>query len=96
MLNSPAAQADNEKLTFTMGGASGEGYVTTEGFVLLAGAKLNEKVSENSMTNVLPRDDISVIKHGLKIPVDAECYESFVERVKTREQEFVKIFTEMQ
>ena len=46
--------------------------------------------------NVLPRDDISVIKHGLKIPVDAECYESFVERVKTREQEFVKTFTEMQ
>ena len=46
--------------------------------------------------NVLPRDDISVIKHGLKIPVDAECYESFVERVKTREQEFVKAFTEMQ
>jgi len=34
--------------------------------------------------------------HGLKIPVDAECYESFVERVKTREQEFVKAFTEMQ
>lgn len=46
--------------------------------------------------NVLPRDDISVIKHGLKIPIDAECYESFVERVKTREQEFVKTFTEMQ
>ena len=46
--------------------------------------------------NVLPRDDISVIKHGLKIPDDAECYESFVERVKTREQEFVKTFTEMQ
>lgn len=46
--------------------------------------------------NVLPRDDISVIKHGLKIPVDVECYESFVERVKTREQEFVKTFTEMQ
>ena len=50
VLNSPAAQADNEKLTFTMGGASGEGYVTTEGFVLLVGAKLNEKVSEKSMT----------------------------------------------
>ena len=50
VLNSPVAQADNEKLTFTMGGASGEGYVTTEGFVLLAGAKLNEKVSEKSMT----------------------------------------------
>ncbi len=50
VLNSPAAQADNEKMTFTMGGASGEGYVTAEGFVLLAGAKLNEKVAEKSMT----------------------------------------------
>ena len=38
----------------------------------------------------------SVIKHGLKIPVDAECFESFVERVKTWEQEYVKTFTEMQ
>ena len=50
VLNSPAAKTDNEKLTFMMGGASGEGYVTTEGFVLLSGAKLNEKVSEKSMT----------------------------------------------
>ena len=50
VLNSSVSQMDNEKLIFTMGGASGEGYVTTEGFVLLAGAKLNEKVSEKSMT----------------------------------------------
>lgn len=50
VLNSSVSQTDNEKLIFTMGGASGEGYVTTEGFVLLAGAKLNEKVSEKSMT----------------------------------------------
>ena len=46
--------------------------------------------------NVSPRDDISIIKHGLKIPVDAECYESFVTRVKDREREFVKTFTELQ
>lgn len=50
VLNSSVSQTDNEKLIFTMGGASGEGYVTTEGFVLLAGARLNEKVSEKSMT----------------------------------------------
>lgn len=50
VLNSSVSHTDNEKLIFTMGGASGEGYVTTEGFVLLAGAKLNEKVSEKSMT----------------------------------------------
>ncbi len=46
--------------------------------------------------NVLPRDDISVIKHGLRIPVDADCYESFVARVKKQEQEFAKLFTELQ
>ena len=50
VLNSSVSQTDNEKLIFTMGGASGEGYVTTEGVVLLAGARLNEKVSEKSMT----------------------------------------------
>ena len=42
VLNSSVSQTDNEKLIFNMGGASGEGYVTTEGFVLLAGARLNE------------------------------------------------------
>ena len=46
--------------------------------------------------NVLPRDDISVIKHGLRIPVNADCYESFVARVKKQEQEFAKSFTELQ
>ena len=42
--------------------------------------------------NVMPRDDISVIKHGLRIPVDAEDYESFVKRMKGYEEEFVKEF----
>ncbi len=42
--------------------------------------------------NVMPRDDVSLTKHGLKIPPDAENYESFVLRMKTSEREFVATF----
>ena len=42
--------------------------------------------------NVMPRDDVSLTKHGLKIPADAENYESFVLRMKTSECEFVETF----
>lgn len=42
--------------------------------------------------DVTPRDDISVIKHGLKIPVNADNYEDFVLRMKVSEQEFRKVF----
>ena len=38
--------------------------------------------------NVMARDDISVIKHGLKIPADALNYAEFSVRMKTCEQEF--------
>ena len=38
--------------------------------------------------NVMARDDISVTKHGLKIPVDALNYAEFSVRMKTCEQEF--------
>ena len=38
--------------------------------------------------NVMARDDISVTKHGLKIPVDALNYNEFSARIKTCEQEF--------
>ena len=43
--------------------------------------------------NVTPRDDICVIKHGLRIPVDAENYEVFVSRMKTSEDEFRQVFS---
>ncbi len=39
--------------------------------------------------NVVPRDDISVTKHGLKIPVGTICYAGFSEKMKIYEQEFV-------
>lgn len=38
--------------------------------------------------NVAPRDNICVIKHGLKIPVDAENYEIFTSRMMASENEF--------
>ena len=42
--------------------------------------------------NVTPRDDVSIIKHGLKIPTDVGEYKEFVAEIKNSEEEFVKIF----
>lgn len=44
--------------------------------------------------NVSPRVDISITKHGLKIPVNAPDYESFVAEMRACEQEFISIFFE--
>ena len=40
--------------------------------------------------NVMPREDIHITKHGLKIHVDAPDYAGFVERMKIHEKEFVR------
>lgn len=40
--------------------------------------------------SVMPRDDICITKHGLKIPLDAPDYAWFVIKMKNREQEFRK------
>lgn len=45
-------------------------------------------------SNVAPREDVSVTKHGLKIPIDAENYETFVSKMKVSESEFRQVFTE--
>ena len=42
--------------------------------------------------NVGPRDDISITKHGLKIPVNAPDYASFVAQMKWCERKFVRVF----
>ena len=42
--------------------------------------------------NVSPRDDITITKHGLKIPADAPDYNSFVKRMEIAEYEFISIF----
>jgi 5-methylcytosine-specific restriction endonuclease McrBC regulatory subunit McrC len=44
-------------------------------------------------SNVSPRDDISITKHGLKIPADAPDYSGFVSRMAAYEQEFMKTFS---
>ena len=41
---------------------------------------------------VSPREDVYVIKHGLKIPVDAENYEEFILEMKNSEKAFRKEF----
>ena len=45
--------------------------------------------------NVEHRNDICVIKHGLKIPTNADCYETFVTTMQENEKEFIKIFSEV-
>lgn len=45
-------------------------------------------------SNVAPREDVSVTKHGLKIPIDAENYETFVLKMRVSESEFRQIFIE--
>lgn len=47
---------------------------------------------DNSLM-VMPQDDISITKHGLKIPVDVPDYAGFVTRMKTHEQKFISVFT---
>lgn len=39
---------------------------------------------------VIPRDDVMVTKHGLKIPMGAENYEDFVFLMKRNEKEFIE------
>lgn len=43
--------------------------------------------------NVTPRDDISITKHGLKIPMDMSDYAGFVASMRTYEQEFIRAFS---
>lgn len=44
--------------------------------------------------NVGPRGDVTVVKHGLRIPLCAENYPDFVKQMKISELEFQKIFSE--
>lgn len=38
--------------------------------------------------DVAPRNDISITKHGLKIPMDASCYNEFFNKIENFEREF--------
>ncbi len=44
--------------------------------------------------NVKPRDNVSIIKHGLRIPTNVSSYEEFAAEMKISEEEFVKIFAQ--
>ena len=44
-------------------------------------------------SNVMPRDDISITKHGLKVPADATDYDEFVAKMKSSEKEFIQAFS---
>ena len=44
-------------------------------------------------SNVMPRDDISITKHGLKVPTDAADYDEFVAKMKSSEKEFIQAFS---
>ncbi len=43
--------------------------------------------------NVRPREDVSVVQHGLRIPKDATSYDDFVRKMKAEEEKFLRIFT---
>jgi len=47
--NSSASSIDDETLFLKSGTAEAQGVITTEGFVLIAGAKINEKTAEKSL-----------------------------------------------
>jgi len=42
--------------------------------------------------NVMPRDDISITKHGLKIPVEVPTYGEFAVKMRAYEKEFKRMF----
>lgn len=48
--DSPESKMDDETLSLSTGSASAYGKVTTEGFVVFAGAKVNEKTSAKSLS----------------------------------------------
>ena len=49
-------------------------------------------LQESYESDVSPRDDISITKHGLKIPMDAQDYDGFVNMMKLSEHEFMSAF----
>lgn len=69
-------------------------FDASEGFYLYPEADENDslRLRMNSGStyegDVQPRHDVSVIKHGLRIPVIASNYDDFASRMKVSEQEF--------
>lgn len=64
-------------------------YPETEG---LDDRKLWMNSGSTYESNVMPRSDVSITKHGLKIPKNAFDYLDFVAKIRTYEQEFRAAF----
>ena len=58
-------------------------------------ADLNLRLNRGSTyeDDVVPRDDISITKHGLKIPMDVTDYAEFVTKIHIHEKEFISVFS---
>ena len=56
-------------------------------------ARLQMNRGSTYEANVTPRNDVSVIKHGLKIPADVQNYSAFVTQMKIQEQRFIGAFS---
>lgn len=54
--------------------------------------KLQMNSGSTYENNVMPRNDISVTKHGLRIPVDSQDYAEFVTKMEAQEREFISVF----
>lgn len=63
-VGSAAATADDELLYITTGGATATGRVTSEGFVVLKGATVNEKVSVKSLSAGMVKLRENYLKEG--------------------------------
>ena len=63
-VDSIAATADDELLYITTGGATATGRVTSEGFVVLKGATVNEKVSVKSLSAGMVKLREKYLKEG--------------------------------
>lgn len=57
------------------------------------GIKLWMNQGSTYEANVMPRGDISITKHGLGVPINAQNYMEFVEKIRTQEQKFTSMLS---
>lgn len=62
--NSPATKTDDETFSLSTGSASASGKVTTEGFVVFTGARINEKTSTKSLSTGMQKMRQKILESG--------------------------------
>lgn len=62
--NSPATKTDDETFSLSSGSASAYGKVTTEGFVVFTGARINEKTSTKSLSTGMQKMRQKILESG--------------------------------